>query len=555
MSRLMNFIFELPYSLFQEADSKTHGANKITKSIMSFLLSLNKAGGYVYVVTDATEEEFKLFQSIYPDHPRLIHCTYLTLYSILERCPKPDFAFTPDLSIQRMLYFRNAYHISFPVIGLIHSIGTQRSCETVREISSQITAIDGLICPSSITETTLRKLAARHSPTLLKNAGTAMPYGIDTRTFCPSKNRQALRAQFNLSKEEVVILHVSRITPFTKMDIFPLIHNFEEIKGQFSKAVLLIVGEVHVKEYMEHLQNYIEEKKLGAAVRFITQVNHNRMMDYYQAADIFVSMTDHFGESFGLSVIEAMACGLPVILSDLSGYRERVENGREGFVIPTIGGDPGYDRIFHTCGIIDFGDFAIQSIAFDNTSFREALTTLVAHPEKRRQMGGAGRKKIKREYEFSRMTQKYKRYFETKSRYAKAHPLTEFPKLPLQDFSQIISHCPTMMLTPGTEVEMTSYAKAILADQAPFIAFQKHLKTYVLIPHILAEIKKGNRVLYRIQKALNHSMENVIASVLFMLKHDLLYIQFPKRTFLNAYMENFKNNPFPERGNRGVSSI
>ena len=61
----------------------------------------------------------------------------------------------------------------------------------------------------------------------------------------------------------------------------------------------------------------------------------------WAGADIFVSLVDNVQESFGLTPIEAMAAGLPVVVSDWDGYRDTARNGEDGFLIPTVAPDAG----------------------------------------------------------------------------------------------------------------------------------------------------------------------------------------------------------------------
>ena len=83
----------------------------------------------------------------------------------------------------------------------------------------------------------------------------------------------------------------------------------------------------------------------------------------WRAADVFVSPSDSVQETFGLSVVEAMASGLPVVASDWNGYRDSVEDGRTGFLVPTttvsgataiatarlLAGELNYDHFLAEC--------------------------------------------------------------------------------------------------------------------------------------------------------------------------------------------------------------
>ena len=121
----------------------------------------------------------------------------------------------------------------------------------------------------------------------------------------------------------------------------------------------------------------------------------------WAAADIFISLADNIQETFGITPIEAMAAGLPVVVSDWDGYRSTVRNGVEGFLIPTLGGPPGPigdSLALRHAMEIDTFQFHVGSVA-QHTAVHvgragEALAALARSPDLRRRMGEAGRARI-----------------------------------------------------------------------------------------------------------------------------------------------------------------
>ena len=61
----------------------------------------------------------------------------------------------------------------------------------------------------------------------------------------------------------------------------------------------------------------------------------------WAGSDIFLSLVDNIQETFGITPLEAMAAGLPVVASDRGGYRATIRDGVEGFLVPTLGGPAG----------------------------------------------------------------------------------------------------------------------------------------------------------------------------------------------------------------------
>lgn len=74
---------------------------------------------------------------------------------------------------------------------------------------------------------------------------------------------------------------------------------------------------------------------LGSQVTIEANVSQERKDLLYSASDVFCSLVDNYQETFGLTLLEAMSHGLPVIASDFNGYRELVQPGITGFLVPT----------------------------------------------------------------------------------------------------------------------------------------------------------------------------------------------------------------------------
>jgi hypothetical protein len=133
----------------------------------------------------------------------------------------------------------------------------------------------------------------------------------------------------------------------------------------------------------------------------------------WAASDVFCSPVDNIQESFGLSPIEAMAAGLPCVVSDWDGYRDTVRNQVDGFLIPTLAPPVGsgvqlaYD---HFVGRAHYGDYlaaASQSSVVDGEAMSRALFTLSANPDLRREMAASAKRRAREVFEWSRIIRDY----------------------------------------------------------------------------------------------------------------------------------------------------
>jgi starch synthase len=133
----------------------------------------------------------------------------------------------------------------------------------------------------------------------------------------------------------------------------------------------------------------------------------------WAAADIFCSLSDNMQETFGLAPLEAMAAGLPVVVSDWDGYRDTVRDGIDGFRIPTLMPEAGladdlaaahaleidsYDRY---CG------YGCMMVAVDVAATAQAFERLFAAPELRRKMGEAGRQRAREMFDWTTIIPRY----------------------------------------------------------------------------------------------------------------------------------------------------
>jgi hypothetical protein len=133
----------------------------------------------------------------------------------------------------------------------------------------------------------------------------------------------------------------------------------------------------------------------------------------FAGADIFISLADNLQETFGITPLEAMAAGLPVLVSDWDGYRDTVRNGIDGFRIPTWAPAPGPGvRVAALYEITDNYDFHSSRtstlVSMDMAQLVSRLTQLVRSPELRREMGEAGKLRARQEFDWRKIYPRYR---------------------------------------------------------------------------------------------------------------------------------------------------
>jgi hypothetical protein len=181
----------------------------------------------------------------------------------------------------------------------------------------------------------------------------------------------------------------------------------------------------------------------------------------WAASDVFISLSDNVQETFGLTPIEAMAAGLPVIVSDWDGYRESVRDGIEGLRVPTLLPPAGAARdlaSLYGVDTISYSDY-IANLAMatvvDVGACTDAIVRLVSDAGLRQKLGENGRQRARSTYDWSVVVQKYEELWAELAELraggpprfaAKSRPQNSL----MPDPFELHAHYPTQMMT-GTD--------------------------------------------------------------------------------------------------------
>ena len=185
---------------------------------------------------------------------------------------------------------------------------------------------------------------------------------------------------------------------------------FSEIIRAVPTATLLLAGASQTNAYIHELDTLGVELGLGKRVQMIANFPPPMKRILLGAADILVSPVDNIQETFGISVLEAMASGLPVIASNWSGYRDIVRHGVTGFLIPTY---TFWDRLeaIHRCAA--HPDTAATERAYasltviDNAELLRCVIMLAHNPNLRTEFGNAGRRRALQEFSWAQVIKQY----------------------------------------------------------------------------------------------------------------------------------------------------
>ncbi len=246
------------------------------------------------------------------------------------------------------LYYRNKFlKESVPFTFTLHCSSMPNYVRDFyfQQVIMPFKSYDSLICTSSSLKSvvstyidTISEKISRYGNNKVKYEGRMdiIPLGIDTNKFYPL-NKKEVRKKYNIDSDAFVILCAGRLSAFDKGDLYPVFLVLKRIiVGNVDTNIILIIAGEDVSgiQIKSSYKKYAEE--LGVIKNIIfTEMKYSERNEIYNMADVFLAPTDNIQETFGLTPIEAMAAGIPQVVSDWDGYKDTVRDGVTGFRIPT----------------------------------------------------------------------------------------------------------------------------------------------------------------------------------------------------------------------------
>ena len=251
-----------------------------------------------------------------------------------------------------------------------------------------------------------------------------IPLGIDPEPFhwrgrFANRQEQRLQArqQLGISPNARVVLFLGRLSFHSKAHPLPLYRALDRLSAD-NELVLLECGHIFNADiaaaYDQLLKRFprLTLRRLGG----LTAASEEEKKLALAAADLFCSPADNLQETFGLSVLEAMASSLPVVASDWNGYRDLVLHGSTGWLVPCrdllqvqeptrCTGSPLQPG---TAGLRQHRGTAQPRRGARPCRPGEGLGDLVADPERCAAMGEAGRRRIESVFAWRVVSEQYR---------------------------------------------------------------------------------------------------------------------------------------------------
>ncbi len=331
----------------------------------------------------------------------------LHLMSLLRQVDYTVFHQSDHISLFNSLCrVRNSLGARVPVTSFIHSVSYQQHMGKYLEMATcGSSKNDAIICSSNCGKQALSNcFSSLQSNLRIPTANVQLrviPLGIDQGVGRVEKS--ASRRELKLNDNEIIALCFGRFSDFDKMDIFPLLQAFRRANPNGKPWRLILAGALHEPTYLEMTRLWTKALKLSDNVTFIVDPSDDAKSNLYGAADFFVSIADNVQETFGLTLLEAMDAGLPLLVSDFDGYRELCSD-EVGIRVPTRWGR--VDQLQEIQAVMDERTahrLAAQSLSVDVPSLAKGMETLFSNQQNRQKMSAASRTRFDEHFDHKRL--------------------------------------------------------------------------------------------------------------------------------------------------------
>jgi len=373
---------------------------------------------------------------------------------------------------------------AYSLCGVTHTLSTAGTQQFIAELLSEaVMPWDALVCTSTAALKTVETILAAQADYMRWRFGQhvalrapqlpVIPLGVHCDDFAfTDEDKGEARQALGLASDEVAALYVGRLVLSGKAHPLPLFLGLQAAAERSGKRLCLILAGQASKPD-------IEAAYLAGAARHAPDVRVIKVdsrgdaarRQAWAAGDVFVSLADGIQETFGLTPIEAMAAGLPAVVSDYNGYKDTVRDGLDGFRIATWAPQPGRAgqaySLRHELDLLNYDNYcwvAAAATSIDLRQLADRLTDLVEQPDLRRRMGQAGQARARAVFDWPGVYRQYQALWadlNARRAAAAANPddhawTAAAPKTPPSrlDPFETFGHYPTAQIGPDTEVAL-----------------------------------------------------------------------------------------------------
>jgi glycosyltransferase involved in cell wall biosynthesis len=319
----------------------------------------------------------------------------------------------------RSLVGENAYALC----GVTHAISSREVLADIADlVVAPVTQSDAVICASKAVHDAVSGVLDRAEDHMRARLGAQkfnrpmlpiIPLGVHSSRFAPSGERARWRKELGIADDAVAILFFGRLSTHAKASPFQLAQSVEMAAARCKRPLAVIwCGWFHDDFQRRVFTSTAKSMAPSVTFHFVDGRSSTARFSIWSAGDIFCSLSDNIQESFGLTVIEAMAAGLPAVVSNWNGYREAIENGVNGFLIDSYM-PPGTlaDAAYRYVGEVDTYDAYIGGLSqlcfVDVEQTAATLSRLADDAAMRSEIAAAARRTVAERFDWKVVIAQY----------------------------------------------------------------------------------------------------------------------------------------------------
>jgi glycosyltransferase involved in cell wall biosynthesis len=355
---------------------------------------------------------------------------------------------------------------------------------------------------------------------------TVIPHGIDLQTYRPGRDMR-WRQRLQLPPDAFVALSLCRLSPADKMDLLPVLMGFrrwlDHREGNQPIPYLVLAGSDYAG-YGRFIEQSANRLGLQPWIRLVPDPAESEKVPLLQSADCFLALPDNPQEAFGYSILEAMACGLPIVGSDWDGLKETITPD-VGIRVPTVWG-PAMSAIDRLSPLYGAGEYAVmhllaaQGVAVDVDAAWEVLGRWAAAPDTVKPLSLAARHRAESVYDWRRIIEQYMAMWAQAHATATTQQTAPIGQQWFTAFELAFDHYPTHWLTADSRIRRR--AKAPVGPDRPVYADQQDRVDAGLLQAILTMTESDTRLADVLARCSDHTPADVTAHTLWLLKYGWL---------------------------------
>lgn len=385
--------------------------------------------------------------------------------------------YLPGPGLAEHAWYRSALgQRHWSLCGLTHTTSSARAMDALTDIiTAPVQPWDALICTSNAVRDNVRSVWQAQYELLQERLGCTrcvlpqtpvIPLGVHAEDFVYTETqRRQARESIGAGSQTIVVLFVGRLSFHAKAHPLAMYQALQKASQKLQKGQDIVLVECGWHANDAIAQAYAEAARLACPnVRVVTLDGRTAAarQTAWAGADVFCSLSDNIQETFGITPIEAMAAGLPVVVSDWDGYKDTVREGVDGFRIPTTMPAAGMGRDLatrHALGVDSYDMYCGHTcslVAMDIEAAAQAFSQLFSSPQLRTQMGQAGRRRVSEVYDWKVVFAQYEALWaqltELRVAASSTQPIARWPAR-LDPFEAFAAY-PTSQLYPSTQVRL-----------------------------------------------------------------------------------------------------